>query len=173
MKTALLKKFISINQFSLTVFYIGFVLLSTTCTSQSTTMNKSEYKVQKTEEEWKKELTTEQYNILREKGTELAFTGVYWNNTEDGVYRCAGCDVPLFSADTKYKSGSGWPSFWDPINANNVKIVTDNSLGMTRDEVVCGNCGGHLGHMFNDGPEPTGLRYCLNSAALDFEEENK
>ena len=152
---------------------VGMALLATSCLSQSNKMNDKEYSVNKTDAEWKAELTTEEYNILRESGTERAFTGKYWKNTEDGDYHCAGCDQKLFSSKTKFKSGSGWPSFWDPITNDKVKIITDNSLGMMREEVVCGNCGGHLGHRFNDGPQPTGQRYCLNSAALQFEDKEE
>lgn len=156
--------------FKITIL-IGMAFIATSCLSQSKKMKNDKYPVNKTEKEWKAELTAEEYNVLREKGTERAFTGKYWQNTKDGDYYCAACDQKLFSSDTKYKSGSGWPSFWDPIENDKVKIVTDNSLGMMREEVVCGNCGGHLGHRFNDGPQPTGQRYCLNSASLQFEED--
>lgn len=148
-----------------------FIFIS--CTAQTKKMEKKEYNISKTEAEWKDELSKEQYHILIDKGTEIAFTGKYWENYEDGVYHCAACNTALFNAETKFKSGSGWPSFWKPIDDNNVKIVVDKSLGMLREEVVCGNCGGHLGHVFNDGPKPTGLRYCLNSASLDFDEKDK
>jgi peptide-methionine (R)-S-oxide reductase len=126
-------------------------------------------KIEKTEEEWKKTLTPEQYHVLREKGTERPFIGEYADTHDDGMYRCAGCGNPLFSSDTKYESGSGWPSFYEPIEKGAVETETDRKFGMTRNEVLCAKCGGHLGHVFPDGPQPTGLRYCMNSAALKLE----
>lgn len=121
------------------------------------------------EEKWKEKLTKEQYKVLRKKGTEAAFTGKYWNNHEEGVYKCAGCGKPLFSSDKKFDSGTGWPSFDKPIDDESVMEKPDNSHGMKRTEVLCSNCGGHLGHVFDDGPKTTGCRYCINSISLDFE----
>jgi peptide-methionine (R)-S-oxide reductase len=125
-------------------------------------------KVSKTDEEWKQELTDEQFYVCRRKGTERAFTGAYWNHKAPGEYHCVACGAPLFSADTKFDSGTGWPSFWAPIAAQNVETEEDHSLFMHRVEVRCSACGSHLGHVFEDGPEPTHLRYCINSAALKF-----
>jgi peptide-methionine (R)-S-oxide reductase len=126
-------------------------------------------KITKTDPEWKKELTPEQYHILREKGTERAFTGAYWNTKDSGAYRCAGCGEVLFESDTKFDSGCGWPSFYEPADKTVVAEATDSSHFMERTEVLCAKCGGHLGHVFDDGPQPTGLRYCINSGSLKFE----
>ncbi len=129
--------------------------------------------MQKSEEDWKKKLTKEQYHVLREKGTERAFTGKLLNNHENGMFVCAGCGAELFSSDTKFESGTGWPSFYQPANQQNVGEKADNSWFMHRTEVFCNKCGGHLGHVFEDGPQPTGLRYCINSLSLDFMKQDK
>jgi peptide-methionine (R)-S-oxide reductase len=126
-------------------------------------------KLKKSETEWRAELSPEEYHVLREKGTERAFTGAYWDNHEDGVYRCRACGQELFSSDTKFDSGTGWPSFFDPMDSDAVETRPDNSFFMRRTEVLCSRCGSHLGHVFDDGPEPTGLRYCLNSCSLDLD----
>jgi peptide-methionine (R)-S-oxide reductase len=127
--------------------------------------------ISKTAGEWKASLNDQEYYILREKGTERAFSGDLWNHKGTGVYTCRGCQLPLFHSDTKFKSGTGWPSYYQPIREGHVTEKTDRSYGMVRTEVLCGRCSGHLGHVFEDGPEPTGLRYCINSASMDFKEE--
>jgi peptide-methionine (R)-S-oxide reductase len=131
-----------------------------------------QHEVRLTDEEWRERLTPEQYEILRRQGTEPAFTGRYWNVKDDGVYRCAGCGAELFSSDTKFDSGTGWPSFYEPAVAENVELRPDTSHGMVRTEVACRRCGGHLGHVFADGPAPTGQRFCINSCAIQLEPES-
>ncbi len=137
-------------------------------TNMSDQNKKSEYEVNKSDEEWKQILTPVEFQILREKGTEYAFTGEYFDHKEKGTYVCAGCGNELFTSETKYNSGCGWPSFYEPLSEEKVGEFEDRSHGMVRTEIVCNKCGGHLGHVFPDGPKPTGLRYCINSASLDF-----
>jgi peptide-methionine (R)-S-oxide reductase len=144
------------------------------CAQKKSTANstaKGHEFLKKTDQEWKKELSSLEYDVLREKGTEMAFTGEYWNNHDTGIYNCAGCSQALFSSDTKFESGTGWPSFYMPISDSLVSVGMDVSFGMMRDEVICSRCGGHLGHVFPDGPKPTGLRYCLNSVSLKFKKK--
>ena len=132
-------------------------------------MSRDEDKIEKSEQDWRQTLSADQYHVCREKGTERAFTGAYWDSKTPGVYRCVACGEPLFSSKTKFDSGTGWPSFWQPLDEQAVATETDSSYGMVRTEVHCRRCGSHLGHVFPDGPQPTGLRYCINSVSLALE----
>lgn len=134
---------------------------------------KQHFKVEKSEAEWKKVLSPEAYHVLRNKGTERPYTNKFFDFDEQGVYKCAGCGFKLFSSDTKFACPTGWPSYWEPLNNKSIVTQIDKSHGMVRTEVMCANCGGHLGHVFKDGPEPTGLRYCINSVSLKFEKKDK
>ena len=160
-------------------YFLHLVYLSCSYAQNNHTMKneikkeKDKYEVAKTEEEWKASLSPEAYHVLREKGTERAFTGEYWDSKASGTYHCRACGHELFNSNTKYDSGSGWPSFYQPVDESHVAIKRDTSHGMVREEVVCGNCGSHLGHVFPDGPKPTGLRYCMNSVSLKLEEKEK
>lgn len=151
--------------------FVSFLLSTAGCAQKNPAekpMTPVVGKVQKTEAEWKKQLSPEAYHVLREKGTERAFTGSLLKIKDKGVYKCAGCGHPLFSSETKFESGTGWPSFYAPINKNAIAEKTDRDHGWVRTEVLCARCDGHLGHVFDDGPKPTGLRYCLNSVSLTF-----
>lgn len=163
------------NNKILTLIFVSIVAISSSfCQDKSnhyaynSNEGKKEYEVSKSESEWKNTLSPEEYEVLRKKGTEYAFTGKFNEFKEKGTFTCAGCGNELFDSKTKYNSGSGWPSFYQPINKNSVDLELDKSLGSTREEVLCSKCGGHLGHVFEDGPKPTGLRYCVNSASLNF-----
>ncbi len=155
----------------ISTFIAALVFILTTKTTAIAQNHNNMNTNKKTEKEWEKELTPEQYRVLRSCGTEPAFTGKYVNHHEDGFYYCAGCGAKLFNSETKYDSGSGWPSFYNAVADSSIVEILDKSYGMLRTEIKCGNCGGHLGHVFNDGPNPTGLRYCVNSLSLEFKKE--
>jgi peptide-methionine (R)-S-oxide reductase len=158
----------AIKKLTLSIFAAASVSLLLAAPSTSQKGQRMPEKIVKPDAEWKKELTPEQYRVLREAGTERAFSGAYWNNHEKGTYVCAADGNPLFSSDAKFESGTGWPSFWAPISKSAVETKVDSNLGMRRTEVLCSRCGGHLGHVFDDGPAPTNLRYCMNSGAMKF-----
>ncbi len=163
-------------KFILTVTSILFFLSCTTKNPslQAQDTNHSKYeKIIKSDDEWKQELNALEYKVLRKAGTERAFTGDLWDHKEDGVYTCRGCALPLFDSKTKFKSGTGWPSYYEPIQADNIELDIDYVIGYARKEVHCARCDGHLGHVFDDGPQPTGLRYCINSVSLDFVERER
>lgn len=159
----------------ITIFTIALLMSITSCAQKKVGENKisfpEEEKIELSDSEWKSRLTEEEFEVLRNKGTEYAFTGKYWNNKKEGLYTCAGCQLPLFDSSTKFRSGTGWPSFYQPINEINVAEEKDTSYGMVRTEVLCARCGCHLGHVFPDGPKPTKLRYCINSVSLNFIEK--
>lgn len=166
------------NNRLLTLFFISMAAISSSfCQDKSNQYarnmndNTKEYEINKSESEWKQMLSPEAFNVLREKGTEYAFTGKYYDFEEKGIFICAGCGNELFDSKTKYNSGSGWPSYYKPISDKAIDIQIDKSFGMPREEILCSKCGGHLGHVFNDGPKPTGLRYCVNSVSLDFKKK--
>lgn len=148
------------------ILFMGLIIMA--CSGYTQQDKPKKFEVTKTEMEWKKQLSPEQYVVARQKGTERPYTGDYWDNHEKGKYQCIGCKLDLFSSDTKFESGTGWPSFWNPIKKENVFVASDNTHGMSRDEVLCSRCGSHLGHVFDDGPKPTGKRYCMNSVSMNF-----
>lgn len=157
---------------SLILSLIGILAFTSSfCQVDQKEQSKNQFEVTKSDDEWKSLLTPEQYEVLRNKGTEYAFTGEFYNNKQKGMYSCAGCGNELFESDTKYNSGCGWPSFFEPLEDDVIIKQVDKSHGMVREEILCAKCGGHLGHVFNDGPKPTGLRYCINSASLAFTEK--